>query len=204
MRRGKSGGRVRQRGGVVVASLEGGMRTAINMLPQSFRRQQILRKRLMQWASIISAVLVTGWGWHWYEMREDRQLTQQLETISREHSPTQTMLKQRMEMRQQLKELQEQETVAKELDCQRNALTLLGVISDSAQKTKGRLRVTKFEISNFQSAQGGIDGAKTPGLTVCGVSLDNPAVAELLDGLQKSGVFRKVELLTLKEREEKD
>jgi hypothetical protein len=179
------------------------MRTAINLLPQSFRRQQILRKRLMQWMSIISAVLVAGWGWHWHEMREDRQLTQQLETLSREHAPTQTMLKQLMEMRQQLKELQEQETVAKELDCQRNALTLLGVISDSAQKTKGRLRVTKFEINNFQSAQSGIDG-KPPGLTVCGISLDNPAVAELLDGLQNSGVFRKVELLTLKEREDKD
>ena len=61
------------------------------------------------------------------------------------------MLKQLVEMRKQLKELQQQETVAKELDCQRNALTLLGVISESAQKTKGRLRVTKFEISNFQS-----------------------------------------------------
>ena len=136
------------------------MRTTINLLPQSFRRQQILRKRVVQWTSIISAVLVTGWGWHWYEMREDRQLTQQLETLSREHAPTQTMLKQLVDMRQQLKELEQQETVAKELDCQRNALTLLGVISDSAQKTKGRLRVTKFEISNFQSAQSaGVDNA---------------------------------------------
>jgi hypothetical protein len=180
------------------------MRTAINLLPQSFRRQQIIRKRLVQWTTIISAVLLTGWGWHWYEMREDRQLTQQLETLSREHAPTQAMLKQLMEMRQQLKELEQQETVAKELDCQRNALTLLGVISDSAQKSKGRLRVTKFEISNFQSAQGASDGTKTPGLSVSGVSLDNPAVAELLDGLQNSGVFRKVELLTLKEREDKE
>ena len=36
------------------------------------------------------------------------------------------------------------------------------------------------------------------------MSLDNPAVAELFDGLQKSGVFRRVELVTLKEREDKD
>jgi len=181
------------------------MRTAINLLPQSFRRQQILRKRVLQWSSIISVVLVTGWGWHWYEMKEDRQLTQQLETLSREHAPTQTMLKQLVDMRQQLKELEKQETVAKELDCQRNALTLLGVISDSAQKSKGRLRVTKFDISNFQSVQSGPDPTgKVAGLTVSGVSLDNPAVGELLDRLQKSGVFRRVELLTLKERENKD
>ena len=45
---------------------------------------------------------------------------------------------------------------------------------------------------------------RPPGLTVNGVSLDNPAVAELLDGLQKSGVFRRVELVTLKEREDKE
>ena len=182
------------------------MKTAINLLPQSFRRQEVLRKRAVQWMSIISAVLVTGWGWHWYEMRENRQLTQQLETLSREHAPTQAMLKQLVEMRQQLKELQQQETVAKELDCQRNALTLLGVISDSAQKAKGRLRVTKFEINNFQVAPSAADNgaAKAPGLTVNGVSLDNPAVAELLDGLQKSGVFRRVELATLKEREDKE
>ena len=115
------------------------------------------------------------------------------------------MLKQLVEMRQQLKELEKQEIVAKELDCQRNALTLLGVISDSAQKSKGRLRVTKFDISNFQSAQSVPDPTgKVAGLTVSGVSLDNPAVGELLDRLQKSGVFRRVELVTLKEREDKE
>jgi Tfp pilus assembly protein PilN len=179
------------------------MKTAINLLPQSFRRQEVLRRRLVQWALIISAVLVTGWGWHWYEMRENRQLTQQLETLSREHAPTQAMLKQLVEMRQQLKELQQQEMVAKELDCQRNALTLLGVISDSAQKTKGRVRVTSFVINNFQAAPGAADivAAKPPGLTVNGISLDNPAVAELLDGLQNLGVFRRVELAVLKEKD---
>jgi Tfp pilus assembly protein PilO len=181
------------------------MRTTINLLPQSFRRQQVLRNRVVQWASIISAVLVTGWGWHWYEMRQGRQLTQQLETLSREHAPTKAMLAELVQMRKQLKELQQQEAVAKELDYQRNALKLLGVISESAHKTKGRLRVTNFKISNFQTAQSGPDGATVPaGLTINGVSLDNPAVAELLGGLQKSGIFRRVELSMLKEREDKD
>ena len=166
------------------------MRTAINLLPPSFRRQQIIRKRVVQWTSIISAVLVTGWGWHWYEMREGRQLTQQLETLSREHAPTQAMLKQLVEMRQQLVELQQQESVAKELDCQRNALTVLGVISDAARKTNGRLRVTKFELKNFQDAQAAADNGCTTARRVNVERTsrsDNPAVPELLDGLQKSG-----------------
>src|SRR2546427_10058027 len=103
------------------------MKTMANLLPASFRRQQMLRKRAIQWSSLISLILVTGWAWHWYESREFRQLSQQLETLSHEHAPTQTMLKQLVQMRQQLVELQQQEAVAKELDCLRNRLKLLGV-----------------------------------------------------------------------------
>jgi len=182
------------------------MKTMINLLPASYRRQIITRKRAVQWTSIISAVLVTGWVWHWYEMRENNYLAKQLEVLAREHAPTQKMLKQLMSMRQQLVELQQQETIAKELDCQRNALTLLGVISNTAQKTNGKLRVTKLELTNFQGAGAsqGAAAAKPPGLVLAGTSLDNPAVAQLFEGLQKSGIFNRVELLTLKEREGKD
>lgn len=184
------------------------MRTMINILPASYRRQQMVRNRCAQWISIIAVVLTTGWGWHWIEMREQTQLTQQLDVLSREHAPTQTMLKQVVDMRRQLKELQEQETVAKELETQRNALTLLGVLSDTARKTKGHLRVTKLELTNFQNVgkKGDKTGSTAPapgGLLVTGVSLDNPSVAELLAGLQHAGIFSHVELLKLKEREDK-
>ncbi|HVT27019.1 MAG TPA: hypothetical protein VHE81_03270, partial [Lacipirellulaceae bacterium] len=91
------------------------MKAMINLLPQSFQRQQILRRRIIQWSSIISVVLVTGWCWHWNEMREDRLLARQLDTLTREHAPAQAMLKQLVQMRQQLVELQRQEAVAKEL-----------------------------------------------------------------------------------------
>lgn len=181
------------------------MRNMINILPATYRRQQIIRNRAVQWCSIIGFVLLSGLGWHWYEMKEHTYLTQQLDVLSREHKPTRTMLKQLVDMRKQLKELEQQESVAKELETQRNALTLLSVVSDTAQKTKGRLRVTKLELNNFQNA-GAPAGTNAPapppgGLLLTGVSLDNPAVAELLDGLQHSGIFSHVELLKLKERE---
>lgn len=178
----------------------------INILPASYRRQQIIRNRVVQWTTIVMAVLAIGWVWHWLEMREQTYLSQRLEVLSREHAPTQMMLKQLVDMRHQLKELEQQESVAKELETQRNALTLLGVISDTAQKTNGRLRVTKFELTNFQNAakaDAAAAGTSPPpgGLVLSGVSLDNPAVAELLDGLQHSGIFSHVELLKLKERD---
>ena len=177
------------------------MRSMINILPASYRRQQMIRNRTTQWVTAISAVLVIGWAWHWLEMREQSQLTQQLDVLSREHAPTQTMLKQVVEMRRQLKELDQHEAVAKELESQRNALTLLGVISNTAQKTNGRLRVTRLELSDFQQLGGPTSAAPSSGLMLVGVSLDNPAVAELMDGLKESGIFRKVDLKVLKERD---
>jgi hypothetical protein len=182
------------------------MKTMLNLLPTSFRRQQMLRRRAIQWTSLMSAVLVFGWAWHWYEMREYRELSLQLETLSREHAPTQRMLQQLVQMRQQLVDLQKQEAVAKELDCQRNALKLLSVVSDAARKTQGRLRVTKLELNNFQSMQPRTDGqnaGSSTGLLVDGLSLDDRAVGDFLDELQKSGIFSHADPLAIKEREDK-
>jgi Tfp pilus assembly protein PilN len=182
------------------------VKSTINILPASFRRQLVLRNRCVQWTAIIAVVLVGGWGWHRIEMREHSQLSRRLDALSREHAPTQTMLKQVVDMRQRLKDLEQQEAVAKELETQRNTLTLLGVISNAAQKTKGRLRVTKMDLKDFQNVRPVANAGAAPapgGLVLSGVSLDNPAVAELLDGLQHSGIFSNVELLKLKEREDK-
>lgn len=178
----------------------------INLLPMSFRRKQMARKRAIQWMAVICAVFVAGWISHWFELREQRVLAQQLEVLSREHRPTQSMLKQLMKMRHRLVTLQEQESIARELESQRNALVILGVVSKTAGVTKGRLRITQLELTDFQNmhleAEKNAAAAATSSLSLTGVSLDNPAVAELLDGLQDSGLFGRVELQMMKERED--
>jgi hypothetical protein len=182
------------------------MKTMINLLPVGYRRQQIIRRRIVQWATIAFVVVFVGYGWHSYELREALALSHELETLEREHAPNKTMLKQLIEMREKLNELQQQEKVAKELEFRRNVLALLGVISETAQSTNGRVRVTELQLTGFQDLRdmtSPSSGDKAPrGLTVRGVSLDNPSVAEMLDGLQDSGMFRRVELLVLKERPE--
>lgn len=183
------------------------MRSMINLLPMSYRREQLLRIRVLQWATITCTVLAIGWFWHWVERHEARVLAQELQLLEREHVPHRTMLKQLIQMRDQLNDLQHQETVARELEYHRNALTLLGVISDAVQARKGRVRMTKLELTGFQKIVSGepTDEKSDPqGLTVSGVSLDNPAVAEMIVGLTNSGIFSRVELLQLKERNEAD
>jgi hypothetical protein len=187
--------------------MEGGMRTRINLLPIAYRRQQIVRRRVVQWTSVVCAVVALGWAWHWFEKREQLTLAQELESLEREHAPTKTMLRQLVDMRKQLDELQQHENVAMELEYQRNALALLGLISETAQASNGRVRVTNVEVTGFQNmqsskpAQG--NNQPTDGVVVRGVSLDNPAVADMLGGLQDSGMFSRVEVV-MKERAEGD
>jgi Tfp pilus assembly protein PilN len=182
------------------------MKTMINLLPMSFRRRQMARKRVIQWMVVISCVLAAGWVWHLFELREETALAQQLEVLSREHRPTQTMLKQLVEMRERLCNLEQQEAIARELESQRNPLAILGVVSKTASVIKGRLRVTELQLSDFQQSAGqaagsGSSAGSASSLALSGEALDNPAVAELLDGLQDSGLFGRVELLKMKERE---
>jgi len=185
------------------------MRNNVNLLPASFRRQQMVRNRIYQWSALISVVLLIGWGSHWYELREQQSLEQRLDVLEREHQPTQVMLRQLVAMRQKLVDLEQQEHIASELEHQRHALTLLGVISQTTSKTNGKLRVTKMDLTNFQSpssdqAVPSTTNEQFAGFHLEGVSLDNPSVTELIDGLEKSGIFSHVELLTVTEKQESD
>ncbi|MEX2309475.1 MAG: PilN domain-containing protein [Pirellulales bacterium] len=183
------------------------MKTSINLLPASYRRQLMLRRRAVQWSCAICVVLLSSWVWMWSEQREGLAIAQELEVLEREHVPTQRMLQEVVDMRGKLEQLQQHEAIARELEQGRSALTLLGVISRTAQQTGGRLRVTKLELTDFQNATHVGGPASTTvvpasGLLLSGVSLDNPAVLELLDGLQDAGIFRRVELGESKERQD--
>ena len=181
------------------------MKTMINLLPNLYRRQQMVRRRIKQWSVVIGMVFVAGWLLHWRELGAQRFVTQRLEALEREHQPTQTLLKQLVDMRQHLVNMQQQEAIANELEHQRNALALLGVISRTAQNTGGRLRVAKMELKDFQNSRQATGAGRQSGaggsLLLTGVSLDNPAVGELMDGLQNSGMFSRVVLNVCKERE---
>jgi Tfp pilus assembly protein PilN len=182
------------------------MRTAINLLPGASQRQLMLRRRLTQWSVVVCTAVLVMWVARWYKLREYHVLGQQREVLEREYRPIRAMVKEITQMRQQLEDLDQQDKVAKELDHQRQVLALLGVVSQIAEQSNGKLRVTNFQLLDLQSSlsseQQHATGSSSGNFTLLGVSLDSPTVAELLDKLQHSGLFRSVELVSLKERQE--
>ena len=94
---------LRQRDRTFGTGLEGRMKTAINLLPPTYRRSRMLRRRSIQWGTIICLVLAGAWGARWWKLREFYELSQQLEAVAREGRPAQVKLQEITDMRQQLR-----------------------------------------------------------------------------------------------------
>src|SRR5712672_2626037 len=114
--------------------MEGGMKTAMNLLPPAMRRARMLRRRAIQWGVMMCVVLIGAWGARCWKLRECQVLNQQLEAVAREGRPAQVKLQEITTMRQQLRQLQQHEDVAQELQQQRRVLAVLGVVSQAAKQ----------------------------------------------------------------------
>ena len=167
----------------------------------------MLRRRAVQWTTLVCVVLLAAWAARWFKSREYYALSQQFEAVAREGRPAQTMLKEITHMRKQLRQLQQHEIIAKKIEQQRYVMTLLGLVSQAARQSSGMLRVTQFEALDLQ-----IDPAAHPrksndsqfgAMTIVGESLDSPTVAELHDALVRSDLFADVRLIKSNERDEK-
>lgn len=182
------------------------MKTAINLLPVAYRRQRLVRRRAIQWSLVLAAALATIGAAGWLKGLEYRLLERQLAAVNRESRPAQAMLREIAVMRKQIERLQQRQTIAQELEQQRQALALLGAISQAARNTDGRLRVVDCRVNDLQASE--VDehqeeNAHHPGtVTLLGVALDSPTVAEFNDGLLRSGLFADVKLIKSNERTE--
>jgi hypothetical protein len=182
------------------------MKTAINLLPPVYRRQRLVRRRVIQWAVVLVAALSTIGAARWYKVREYHALERQLAAAVREGRPAQAMLREITGMRKQVDKLQQHQTIAQELEQQRQVLVLLGAVSNSARRTAGKLRVTDCRVVDLQATEVAenhtSDAAQSGTVTLVGVALDSPTVAEFHDGLLRSGLFADVKLIKSNERHE--
>ena len=180
------------------------MKNALNLLPAAYRRQRLARRRAIQWSLALLATVSMIFLTRSYQVRQYHALQQQLQAISREGRPAQAMLHEIATMRKNIDQLHKHQTVAQELEQQRHVLTLLGAVSTAAQATGGRLRLTEYRVADLQAtadSETGSDDASHPGtVTLIGVALDSPTVAEFHDSLVQSGLFADVKLIKSNEQ----
>jgi hypothetical protein len=185
------------------------MKPFINLLTLSYRRRQVVSRSLRRWSLVwlvCSSAAVAAY-WHAWHRREC--LEQQVIAAERSAAPLERLQQEQSAMRAGLKASVAKGSVLGQMRNERPALSLLGTVSQSARRCKGRLVVEQLKFERKDRPQ--TEDGKSPGpaaprtpapekqepwgcVTIQGNALDNVAVATFVVGLRDSGLFRHVEL----------
>jgi hypothetical protein len=185
------------------------MKPHINLLTLNYRRRQLVRRSLMRWLVVWLVCLSGGVGAYSLAWHRRGHLEQEVIAAERSTAPLARLLQEQEAMSAALKASVAKGSVLGQMRDERPPLSLLGVVSQSARRCKGRLVVEhlNFERKDRPETEGGKSPApghpRTPPpekrepwgcVTIKGSALDNVAVATFVVGLRDSGLFRQVEL----------
>ena len=187
------------------------MKSSLNLLPFEYRVKQTARRRLLQWSLVWAACAVTFIGIWWLKHRCCRSFRQTLQVAQRSYAPLEKILQESDTMRSELDQLHAKGTILGKLLDERPALTLIGIVSQSARRCNGRLVVQSLSFQRHERPPETDAAAPDPGrkqpskpaaeqaepwglVTLEGRAHDNVAVATFVVSLRESGLFRRVEL----------
>jgi len=177
------------------------MKSHINLLPRQFRQRLLFRTRIIQWSLAWTLSLIAGTGVLSVKYFQLDAMRHMLAAKQRESSPIQTIGAENQQIRNRLAELKARQKLLLDAERTRQPLQLVGLISRSARKTGGRLKVENFTLVPIPKAVGTGTEAKSDKpstesyrLTLKGTALDFLAVTHFVVALRDTDVFRQVKL----------
>ncbi len=181
------------------------MKTFVNMLPESFRKRNLLRLRLAQWAPVWVLVFAGAASACWSEYSKFTAASDVALAKERQYAVVDRLNVELVSIRERLKGLQEHEAIAAELVNNQPLLSLVGIVSRSARQCGGKLRIEKFSLGRGTPSASRTNQQQTPAaaprrqLVLQGKSVDNLAIPKFVALLRQAGIFEQVELKSAKE-----
>jgi Tfp pilus assembly protein PilN len=178
------------------------MKTHVNLIPWKVRRNQVIRRRLLQWAVVWAAAAGAMVAIGAAKANQNAAVRQTLHALEAEYAPIAALRQEIGTCRQNLEAWSRREAAAAQLEDTRPALTLLGLVGHSARQCEGRLRVDQLtvrpreELPAAEKKPAGKHQNAGPStlVTIKGVALDNPAVSRFVAALRQTQAFDRVEL----------
>jgi hypothetical protein len=185
------------------------MKTSVNLLPLNYRRRQVVRRSLARWLLVWLVCLGVSLVACGLAQHRSQSLEQAVGAAERNAAPLNRLVQEQTTMQAALREFDTKRTVLGEVQSDRPVLTLIGLVSQSAQRCQGGLAVHQLSFERKDRQPTDIEksplSAESPKpapepdelwgcMIVRGDAVDNVAVATFVVGLRDSGVFRRVEL----------
>ncbi len=165
------------------------MKTHLNLLPMSYRRGQLIRRRLKLWCALwlvaIGGTVLLGWT-QWSQYQAD---ATKLASLRVRYQPLAVMKRDVASLREKIGALQRRESLALSLADERSMLGLLGLLSQASQSCDGRISIGRLSL-----IRSGDSKSATSVLTLSGVAVDDIAVAQFASVLREANAFADVDL----------
>jgi Tfp pilus assembly protein PilN len=194
----------------------------VNLLPSSFVWQQLLRKRLRQWAFALAFLffvliasnvpLIVQW---WVDLQEYQSMQLAAEPARKLQDDRIEITKATLGLKHKIESLQA-------ITARDRGTSLLGLIANSVNATDKTVQIQQLHVSietkstEMQSAnptlisnasparQNLMTSTPVPDHQVClklkGIAVESESISKFVDSIQRSGVFPKVELHSMQER----
>ena len=194
----------------------------VNLLPSSFVWQQLLRKRLRQWAFALAFLffvliasnvpLIVQW---WVDLQEYQSMQLAAEPARKLQDDRIEITKATLSLKHKIENLQA-------ITARDRGTSLLGLIANSVKATDKTVQIQQLHVSietkstEMQSAnptlisnasparQNLMTSTPVPDHQVClklkGIAVESESISKFVDSIQRSGVFPKVELHSMQER----
>jgi hypothetical protein len=173
------------------------MKTHLNLLPWTCRRNAMIRVRAVRWAAVwvaVSLLTLTVFG---FRMMRYRAATVELGRLQEQAAPLEQTRSAIGGLRTRLGDLSAQEMTLARLATPRPALTLLGLISRSVSQCDGLVRVEQLTLQTIEEGDKANATARPVSRTtviIKGIALDNLAASRFVMALRNSHSFDRVEL----------
>jgi Tfp pilus assembly protein PilN len=175
------------------------MTPSMNLVPLAFQRKLLIRRRMRQWFIPCAIALIASLSACAEVGYRLSVLSRQSAALESQLGPMKAMSKENDQISARLSNLIGHESVLHEVVGVQRPLTLLAMISQSAERTNGRLQVKRLTVQ--QTAVDKPDPkvktarpASVTEITLSGVALDDAAVATFVQALKDSSIFTTVEL----------
>ncbi len=169
------------------------MKTHLNLMPQSLRRWQLVRRRLRQWSTVwcLSALVIITMAWISGGRRKS--IEDKLKRLQGQYAPIKTMQSNMVQLRGELDEIRRREAVVLQLAEPRRMLTLVGCVSRATKDCGGGVSLRDFVMNREHSPRASGEGPSNV-LTLQGVGVDNLCIASFAAALRSKEIFEQVQV----------
>ena len=171
------------------------MKTYVNLLSARVRKRQFVRRFLRNWGAAWVACLIVGMGACISQWQRTRDLQAGLTQREATYSGVRRALRREDAIHSRIRRLEAQRNLYLSIDNKELPLSVIGVLSKSANASGGELRLDSFSVRETPIANG-----KKPvreyrvTIDVLGIASSDQAIGSYVGALRAARVFQVVEL----------